>query len=113
MDEIRLTVADRLRRAVFWSPQHGKPVPLVILLHGAGGTPEWMIRETHWDALAQQEHFAILAPEATRPNPKLPIRFYTNPPVWNDGSTRPPVNHVSGVDDVAFIRELIEQLKFP
>ena len=39
-----------------------------------------MIRETGWDAARCPEGFTLLAPEATRPNPKLPIRFYTNPP---------------------------------
>ena len=110
METIEIQVDGRLRRAVAILPQGSGSWPVVMLLHGAGGTPEWAIRETRWDSLAVQKGFALVAPEATRPHPKLPIRFYTNPPVWNDGSNRPPADQVSQVDDVAFLRVLLEEM---
>lgn len=115
MEKIELEVDGRSRRAIAVLPERPGPWPVVMLLHGAGGTPEWAIRETRWDALAASEGFALITPEATRPHPKLPIRFYTNPPVWNDGSHRAPADQVSQVDDVAFLRSLLDELprRFP
>ena len=83
--------------------------PLVLLLHGSGGTGEWALRETRWDEFADREGVIVVAPTATRPDPKSPIRFYTNPPVWNDASARPPADRVT-TDDVGFIRALFDDL---
>src|SRR5262249_27148270 len=85
------------------------PRPVVLLLHGSGGTGEWMLRETRWDELADREGLIVVAPTATRPDPKHPIRFYTNPPTWNDASARPPANRVTA-DDVGFFRMLLDEL---
>src|SRR5438094_329198 len=52
----------------------------------------------------------MAAPDATRPDPQLPARFYTNPAVWNDGSARPPADRVAHVDDVGFLRTLLDEL---
>jgi polyhydroxybutyrate depolymerase len=82
----------------------------VLVLHGTGGSGPWAIHETRWDGLAQTDGVLVVAPDATRPDPKLPARFYTNPQVWNDGSDRPPVNRVRHIDDVAFIRALLDEL---
>ena len=105
-----LTVDGRERHAIIHVPQTGGPLPVVLLLHGSGGSGAWAIRETRWDSLADQEGVLVAAPDATRPEPKLQARFYTNPAVWNDGSNLPPVNRVRLVDDVAFIRALLEEL---
>jgi len=88
--------------------------PIVVLLHGSGGTGEWALRETRWDELADREGVVVVAPTVTRPDPTSPIRFFTNPPVWNDGSQRPPADRVSA-DDVGFIAKLLDELprRFP
>lgn len=83
--------------------------PVVLLLHGSGGTGEWMLRETRWDELADREGVIVAAPTATRHETKRPIRFYTNPPAWNDASARPPADRVAA-DDVGFIRTLLDEL---
>lgn len=83
-------------------PPGSGPWPVVVLLHGAGGTAEWSLAETRWHLLADREGFALLLPEATRPDPEQPPGFLFNPQVWNDGypagePARP------ALDDVAFI----------
>jgi polyhydroxybutyrate depolymerase len=110
MPELHLNIDGRERRTIVHLPRAAGPLPVILLLHGAGGTPEWMLHETRMHDLADAEGILLAAPEATRPDPHLPARFYTNPPVWNDGSDRPPVDRVRAVDDVAFIRALLDEL---
>jgi polyhydroxybutyrate depolymerase len=83
--------------------------PVVLMLHGAGGTSQWMLLETHWDEEAEREKFVVVLPDATLPQPDLPLQFFKNPQVWNDGSGLPPASWVH-VDDVAFLRALLDEL---
>lgn len=91
-------------------PQYdrAKPVPLVLMLHGFGGTPANAVRETGWSAKADREGFIVVYPQATRPDEKAAPNLRTNGSAWNDGSGR---FHSSerNIDDVAFIRALIER----
>jgi polyhydroxybutyrate depolymerase len=86
-----------------------RPVPLVIMLHGMGGSGANAARETGWSALADSETFVVAYPDASRPDPALPPSLRTNPPAWADGSGRFHAAR-NGVDDVAFIRDLIARL---
>lgn len=90
--------------------EKGKPLPLVIMLHGMGGTALLSLRETGWSAKADSENFIVAYPEATRPEQKQSPNLRTNPQAWNDGSGR---FHAAEreIDDVAFIKALIESLK--
>ncbi|MQX38538.1 alpha/beta hydrolase family esterase [Roseospira navarrensis] len=78
-----------------------EPVPLVVVLHGGGGTAESAVRMTGFSRLATREGFLVAYPEGTSPGGRL----YT----WN-------AHHCcafamrTGVDDVGFIRALIETL---
>jgi polyhydroxybutyrate depolymerase len=86
-----------------------RPAPLVIMLHGFGGTALNAARESGWSDKADREGFIIVYPEATRPDRALPAHFRRNPQAWNDGSGR---FHAAAerVDDVAFIGAMIDRI---
>lgn len=83
--------------------------PLVIMLHGMGGTGANAVRETGWSALADSEGFMVAYPNASRPDPAAPASLRSNAPAWADGSGRFHVARTH-VDDVSFIRALIDRL---
>lgn len=86
-----------------------KPVPVVIMFHGGGGTARGAMRETGWTQKADKEGFLAVFPEATPPDPTKPSRFGTNGQAWNDGSG----GFHSGernIPDVAFISAMIDDL---
>jgi polyhydroxybutyrate depolymerase len=85
-------------------------VPVVIMLHGAGGSGEGAIRETGWDAKADREGFIAVFPDGTPPHPLLPARFLLNPRLWNDGSGRGAIG-VKNVDDIGLISAMIDFLE--
>lgn len=68
-------------------------LPLVLALHGGFGSGEKFSKNTNMNALAAQEGFAVVYPDAIDNH-------------WNDG--RGTVSNE--VDDVGFIKALIEQL---
>lgn len=86
-----------------------EPLPLVIMLHGGGGTARAAEWETAWAAKAEKEGFYVAFPNAMNRYPQKRSNFAANPQLWNDGSERFYPNQ-SHVDDVAFIRALIESL---
>lgn len=86
-----------------------QPTPLVIMLHGFGGTALNAASETGWSAKADHDNFIIAYPEGTRPDMGSPANFRRNPQAWNDGSGRFHAGE-QNIDDVAFIDELINEL---
>lgn len=88
----------------------GTKPPLVLLLHGGGGSGTSALDKDGWAAKADKEGFLIVAPEGLGALPKLPTNFKTNPALWNSGqlNARSPR---TAIDDVAFIRQLLDELK--
>ena len=84
-------------------------MPLVIVLHGAGGQGTTAMRSYRWDATAKRGGFIAVAPDAAPAFLDRPADFRTNPRYWNDGSGRGPAGHLR-VDDVAFLAQLIDVL---
>jgi polyhydroxybutyrate depolymerase len=84
--------------------------PLVLLLHGAGGSGAGILDKDGWAAKADKEGFVAVAPDGLPAKPRSPANFRTNPTVWNAGNLRPHSPR-SAIDDVAFIRQLLDELK--
>jgi polyhydroxybutyrate depolymerase len=83
-----------------------KPVPVVIMCHGGGGTGNAAMTETKWNEKADEVGFLAVFPEATRPNMSAPANFRNNGQFWNDGSSRLQAK----ANDVEFISVMIDDL---
>ena len=98
-------VVGRVRRYLLHDPpgltRHGAK-PLVIVLHGDKGTAAGIRRLTGFDAVADRAGFLVVYPEGTG-WAGLPMRS------WNAGNC---CGYPMGtrVDDVAFIRTLVDEL---
>ncbi|NUN50753.1 MAG: dienelactone hydrolase family protein [Candidatus Brocadiae bacterium] len=86
------------------------PVPVVVMLHGGGGTGKGAIEETGWDRKAEAEGFLAVFPDATRPDPAKPPQFSANPQIWNDGSGRFHAG-AGDVSDVAYLAAVLDDLE--
>lgn len=82
--------------------------PIVMMLHGGGGTGKAAMEETGWDKKAEKEGFIAVFPDATRPDPDLPPRFGSNGQIWNDGSGRFHAG-ASNVSDVLFLDRILQK----
>lgn len=82
-------------------------VPLVLVLHGAGGTADGAAKHYGWKEKSDEESFIVVFPEALPLDTTQPSNFKRNPNVWNDGSTRKKNTHI---DDSAFLRQVIEEV---
>jgi polyhydroxybutyrate depolymerase len=72
------------------------PVPLLLVLHGAGGTGASIAQVTAFNDLADTHGFIVIYPDG-----------YNR--IWNDG--RPPDPRVGPVDDVAYLADVIQSLQ--
>lgn len=73
-----------------------QPLPLVMSLHGLGGNARLQQEHTGFDALAEQESFLVVYPQATGDHP-----------MWNSEARGRGVR----VDDVQFLRDLLAELE--
>lgn len=85
------------------------PLPLLIMLHGGGGTGRAALRETGWTHKADREGFLAVFPNALARDPSRRSHFSRNPQLWNDGSDRFYADQ-KVVDDVRFIDALLDDL---
>jgi polyhydroxybutyrate depolymerase len=74
-----------------------KAVPLLIELHGGGGSGETIDGTTGFYAIADREGFVVAAPSATGTN-------------WNDGRVFISTE-TGGVDDVGFLSAMIDRIE--
>jgi polyhydroxybutyrate depolymerase len=84
---------------------HARPV--VILLHGTGGTIRWTQEEARFHRFAERADFVAVIPQGLTPDPAKPHKFIDNPPMWNVGSQLFPDHRP---DDLAFFRALLDDL---
>jgi len=80
-------------------PEFAKPMPVVLVLHGATQSPESAERMSGMSALADKEGFLAVYPRGTG---RLPT--------WNSGNCCGPALE-KRVDDVEFIRSLLAKLE--
>jgi para-nitrobenzyl esterase len=109
---LRLQVGGRERHYLVHVPPgyNGQtPVPVVMMLHGGGGTSEAAAIETQWSAKADQAAFLVVFPDALPPDPAKRSSFGRNPQLWNDGSERFYAGQ-NEVDDVGFLSAVLDDL---
>ncbi|UCF31848.1 MAG: dienelactone hydrolase family protein [bacterium] len=76
----------------------GETIPLVLVLHGGGGTARAMVKLSHFHKVADREGFMAVFPDGFRRH-------------WNDGRIIDDYPaHRQGVDDVGFLSRLISTL---
>ncbi len=86
-------------------PAH-RPVPLLVALHGGGGSGAQFERNSGFDGLAESNRFLVVYPDGT-PAGRIP-----GLDVWNAGGCCGAAEQARGnVDDVRFISLLIARLE--
>lgn len=84
-------------------------MPVVLLLHGAGGSGEVYLDRTGWAAKAEAEGFLAVAPDGLPSAPKFRADLWMNPRLWNTGQLGPGRGRAE-VDDRAFFATLLDDL---
>ncbi len=92
-----ITVGGVERRFLLYRPASlpPGPVPLVVMIHGGGGSAQGAERFYGWDAEADAGHFAVAFPDGTDRG-------------WAVGGGCCGTPGSTGVDDVAFISQLVD-----
>jgi polyhydroxybutyrate depolymerase len=83
--------------------------PLVLVLHGAGGSGETYLSKAGWARQADAAGCFVAAPDGLPARPELPANFLLNPRLWNTGQLTPGSPR-SRIDDLAFFRALLDEL---
>lgn len=107
-----LTQSGRNRRCHVQVPAGCDPrvaVPVVVVLHGAGSSGANCLDRHHWGEWAEKANFLAVAPEGWPSAPDAMMDFANNPRVWNAGQF-PPGHPRTRIDDVAFLRRLLDDL---
>lgn len=93
ISSISIETADGPRRALVVPSAHGA-APALILLHGALGTPEMMLRSSGFREAAEAAGFTLVIPEGINRQ-------------WNDGREG---GKAHAADDVAFLKALVADI---
>lgn len=86
------------------------PRPLLVVLHGGGGSAAFASRVYGWRELSQRHGCLIVFPEAECEDPSRPAAVRENPRVWNDGSTRSAVAR-RNVDDIGYLNAVLDDVQ--
>jgi polyhydroxybutyrate depolymerase len=104
-------VDGRVRRFTIQMPSGAgdQPLPVVVVLHGAGASGSHYLDKNGWAEKADREKFLVVAPDGLPAAPDLPMSFDKNPRVWNTGQLRPDSLRAR-IDDVAFIERMLDEI---
>ncbi len=92
-------------------PAHApQPWPLVIVFHGFGGDGENALEQGRWVEKSNAAGFAVLAPDGSFEHEDRAPRFVGNPRSWNSGAGTGSPAQQRGVDDIGFVRALLDEL---
>ncbi len=113
---LQIPFGDRSRTATLVVPDGAPPAsgwPVVLLLHGAGGSAEQMLRTTGWRDVARRERFVLVAADGTPSDESRRARFVGNMRTWNSGvgaglSTGENTAFAKRIDDVGFLIALLD-----
>ena len=110
----------RRRAAVVFVPKTGQNSeagwPLVMMLHGAGGSAKNVIESSGWADLGEKEGFVTVFPNGTPRNEKRSESFLGNPQTWNSGGKQSLAAGGSSatakdINDVGFLGALINRVQ--
>ncbi len=85
-------------------------VPLVLILHGAGGRGDRYLEAAGWTRKADEEGFIAVAPTSAPAHPDRPANFRLNPNVWNTTQLK-NLSERTKIDDIAFFNTLLETME--
>lgn len=88
-------------------PAGSSPWPVVVMLHGTGGSAAFAADETRLIPFAAEMGFVVAFGDGLPVNPAEPVRFLTNPRRWNDGSTAPGDPFHADTNDMGYLADLI------
>ncbi len=88
----------------------GRPMPVLVLLHGAGGSGGGFLDRSGWALKAQESGFLAIAPSGVPVRPDDSPDFLTNPRVWNIGPGSLFEGPRQNIDDPRFILDLLIQV---
>ncbi|MGB2962486.1 MAG: hypothetical protein WBB69_00685 [Anaerolineales bacterium] len=60
--------------------QDNRPLPVVLMFHGGGGTAKGVSRDAGWKEKADQECFMVIFPDGVPLDPQKPASFTFEPP---------------------------------
>lgn len=86
-----------------------RAVPVVLVLHGAGGGGQTYLNQAGWARKADEAGFLAIAPDGLPAGPTLEPNFLSNPRLWNSSQLR-PLSPRARIDDLAFFRALLDDV---
>lgn len=86
------------------------PLPLLVMIHGGGGTPRTAAFATGASRAADERAFLVVYPAALARDPGQPVSFLRNPTFWNVGSGFGHAERLR-IDDTAYIEAVLDDVE--
>ncbi len=86
------------------------PLPVLVVLHGGGGSAAFAHKVHGWIELSRREGCLLVFPEATCEDPSRLAGVRDNPRIWNDGSRRSAVAK-RNVDDIGYLAAVLDDVQ--